>query len=1167
MGEVVVSTEQQPAGTFQGVPVASIVEHLRTNETNVAKIIIAIEKMGAQGVPYSQLGVLFEDFCFTYKERHDATLEQHAHLLSLYGSDRSISDSVFARNAARCTQSIMARRGNQVDRQGVYVRYPFDTLTEAAIARGTSEKLDPFWGELLLLDLIGIGQKLVKLGEEGQDAFIRMAPKIFLDRLKKEKDRYFPERDAYYSGVTALFGAVPYRDELKAPWEVLANHSLPAAAAYSQVPNSLLAASVNKRLSDLHGEQKKSDSSWESKYGHDYSLQTAFSWETLRASLLILSKQEKGTKPPPHWGAVFGTNSGNEYAMLTEHIAVAGVPEKPAQYIADLISTFPEHPSLVREQILGTLRTMGGLRHSEEVEKAARRDALYETCLTWLKGQKWEKGDERIWKRLIDQTPPSQKIDQATEKALFDIDGVSAQYIYDVLTPTLGEFSSWDRLKVFLQYVAKFGSPELSEEWNKGGFDGMFIHGAYKVRGELYTGIAAMEEIGQPSQYLKALAGDDRISAVTLYGQARAVCQIKNKDTILDSDHKNVALEIRAMMEKHGVTGNLGQLARSYIGFEAKKGLKEAADAFRFCVGLKGVNDPLISDLIQSFYLIRSGQEDKSSVLIHAAADVLSKRPWTRDLIPAWHLVQTGSYYDDRNKRSLKSNPLDYDAGRYEQTALAAVYHSDRKEHGEVLAALQKEGALPELLSGLAIEGGAERLSPKILDTIISNSIANAESLKQNEYPNASISWSSGRTPSFNFHVGQHSAKATMAVIGGGPAGILTARFREELGFEHTTIYSKDGKLGGIWLYKNVVRGGHNTFASANAFGTVLLGQGERPGEDLQNFLSGLVDGLHTTGVRAATVDDIEYDRRTGKYIIHSHGSDGGSLSYDSVCIATGLDMPRSLDDGPIKTDAHKNSVKMIRWLGPISEKDYKLFHNTSPLLIGLGNSTLEMIIEFRKMSAAGIRVKPVILTHYSNKALQNPSYFSGKEDNLIRPLYRTRGDLTRLSGDISEDSSLFYDAYKDGWIKGDIKSWNVTEEKGSSYSVTVTRTDGSSFTIETVPRIWALIGYQNDPDVMKRFGCKVIGPHGEIEFDRFTGRVGTTFEGSPGRMYGAGFAVASRDDPNHEVIPGMLRTIPATVTLGEVIASRAALPRSFWKEDRLRKIPDINSVIANLFS
>ncbi len=417
------------------------------------------------------------------------------------------------------------------------------------------------------------------------------------------------------------------------------------------------------------------------------------------------------------------------------------------------------------------------------------------------------------------------------------------------------------------------------------------------------------------------------------------------------------------------------------------------------------------------------------------------------------------------------------------------------------------------------------------------------------------ITWPSKPIPREEPRIPRYMRSQSMVIFGDGPAAILFGRLRHELGYndDATKVLSKHGKLGGIWQQERVLEEGHNTFRDTLAFGEILPASRNRSGAEMTQFLQNVAGDIVPHMIVHGEGTKIDYDFLSKKYIVRYRAKMSGILEADSVCISTGNRIGKTLDHGPMDTNADeipRIDVRMKRWQEPIPEEQWQEFHGTQPLIVGLGNSAMAVVGDFMEMERNGIDVKPIILTHHSVQALEHPrEVIRRKSSNTIEgPLARHPSDLSGLALDIAEVERRYEHAMENRWIIPSVKKWNVDLEafqRDRTLKVTISAAGRKNLEIEP-PIIYALIGYQNDPKLMRELGCIVDEKSGFVDYDPLTHRVKSNLPGNHDRLYIAG-AAAATDNRNEEVIPGMMRSIQA-IALAEIIAGYRTYQQRFGR-------------------
>ncbi len=460
----------------------------------------------------------------------------------------------------------------------------------------------------------------------------------------------------------------------------------------------------------------------------------------------------------------------------------------------------------------------------------------------------------------------------------------------------------------------------------------------------------------------------------------------------------------------------------------------------------------------------------------------------------------------------------------------------------------------------------------KLLQLFRENSVRSPESPW-----GGALTWPKTHVPDTLPKVDEHTAEVSMGIFGDGPAALAHANLRGKMGFTHTTILGRTKRQDpkrGIWNQDRVVHRGHNTFATVRAFGARLPADGQRSGQEMEKFLDTVALGLHRSGFREGLVTDVRFDRASEQYVVTIQ-RDGRSeeLAFDSICISTGNALPRSLDapGSPMTTNAHEVRAPMKRWQEPLSDKHKEQFSGRRPIVVGLGNSAMEMIEEFLQMEKDGIPVHPRILTHLSRSAIDNPnSVVTNPSGALEGPLFRHPSDLSKLAGDIPKISDRFFDAKVRGWLMPGVRRWEVhfknPDRREGMYLLVEREEYGEKLTtrIDDVPMIYALIGYQNDTERLRSWGCKVHDD-GTLDFDPVTHRVRTTMNDNGG-VYVLGAAASTKHNRNAEVIPGMLRDLGELVFTEIIRANRGQSKKPLTPES-IPLDPELPPAVQSAFA
>lgn len=565
---------------------------------------------------------------------------------------------------------------------------------------------------------------------------------------------------------------------------------------------------------------------------------------------------------------------------------------------------------------------------------------------------------------------------------------------------------------------------------------------------------------------------------------------------------------------------------------------------------------PQVPDRVIARYVTRYAAQSETRH-IRAIVSVLASRPWSPELASAWNVIDQEAHAANERKKAALLHATVSDASkiviheplRLEALAAQIAGHCTTEVGRLRIQRLLDRGQLATHVNQLLLTQESSGLNPEIINNVARLLLAKAaaDPSKAMSFVGPSAIWPRPTLPAPGTRVDPKTADSSMIIIGDGPAAITMGVLRHSLGYgrDRTTIISPSGKLGGIWTFPNVVSEGHNTFNSIEVLGHQLRAVEPRSGADLQTFLERLQREMPLeTYVQRGSGRSVKFDPVSEKYQVNFE-FEGNLVTQeaDSVLLCTGNRFPRQLNDGPMQTNANViTHLGIARWQEQIKPEDYPSFHNTRPIIVGFGNSAIAMIGEFMKMREVGIDVNPVILTHYSQLALDNPTQFvQNKGAEIEGPLFRGRFNLTKIAGDIPRIRERYDYALRNGWVVAGVRSWNVGyngEQKRDNLNVQVITSDGKVKVVDKVPKIWALIGYKTTADGLEKFGVK-LDPTTELPLmNPLTGQAQTSFKGDPGRLYIAGNAASRPGDRNQEVIPGMLSSI-TRIAFSEIVNSQ----------------------------
>ncbi|MFA7193482.1 MAG: hypothetical protein WC087_01010 [Candidatus Paceibacterota bacterium] len=366
-------------------------------------------------------------------------------------------------------------------------------------------------------------------------------------------------------------------------------------------------------------------------------------------------------------------------------------------------------------------------------------------------------------------------------------------------------------------------------------------------------------------------------------------------------------------------------------------------------------------------------------------------------------------------------------------------------------------------------------------------------------------------------------SRVPIAVVGYGAAGILITYALRQLGFNNITIYEKSKPLG-IWSQNNVFGLSRNNPRQLQFFDRIL-----RPapgdGEEVRRFL----DNLAYRSKKETVVKIVP-----GKLKHVLHFANGKKETFPIVINTIGLGKPKPLSDPSRMTTEATTAQAGSRWQKVIDRDEVE---GKRIILVGLGNSTAEMLFQIHNLIDRGAAVDYRVLTHYPEECVYNPNT-TVVVDGVARRLFRdvSLPNLVDFQGDLARSRSDYYRALHNGKILYGVNRWEVAGKE-----VYVFRKEHSE--VEKIPfgKIMTLIGYGNSPEVMKSMGC-TYDPVDKCPLFDYDGEFIVKHSPDPKKRilsgyYGFGSVLETPHNPNAIVIPGMLHRI-GDVLFGVVMRS-----------------------------
>ncbi len=381
------------------------------------------------------------------------------------------------------------------------------------------------------------------------------------------------------------------------------------------------------------------------------------------------------------------------------------------------------------------------------------------------------------------------------------------------------------------------------------------------------------------------------------------------------------------------------------------------------------------------------------------------------------------------------------------------------------------------------------------------------------------------------FKVPAQIADTPIIIIGGGAAGIISGRSLHEMGFTNVKIFEK-GKPNGIWNADNAdITDGSRNNPSKIVFHHRHRTSSSIPpvpgsGREITSFLDDMTKGpllSQELNIRTAEVTHIQPGDL--HHIVHYQTPEGEARAASAPIVinATGVGEPLPANlPGTMETSTKDAGV---RWQEKITPQMAEEYRNKSMVLIGLGNSTAEMLMQIQAYNAQGYNIGYKILTHYPQEAVVDPTSTYNLEGRHFK-VFRDSRNLGRYDGDLQEPRDAYVQAVQGGKVMADVTRWDRIGD-----NVMVEMRDGSS---QIIPcdRLYTLIGYGQPVEVLEKMGMTVTDADKRtvaVDYDGEVQRV----PGVAGRdrvfpgYFASGSVLKSSTMPNASVIPGIFFRTP----------------------------------------
>lgn len=396
------------------------------------------------------------------------------------------------------------------------------------------------------------------------------------------------------------------------------------------------------------------------------------------------------------------------------------------------------------------------------------------------------------------------------------------------------------------------------------------------------------------------------------------------------------------------------------------------------------------------------------------------------------------------------------------------------------------------------------------------------------------------------------ASEVRVALVGTGPASIIMGRLLNDIGIRQVRYVSPDSEPGGIWAtggpWGQRKKIGYNNPEPITIQGEMLRLTADRDTMEMQSFLRRVAEREMARKTVLGRLTGVEINGED--HIVHFTDPDmcdGRLHPADYVILGTGS-KPLPLNGGHIEFDV-PNEDEIVRYPNLMSDEKALLMDSKEQRMIcvGWGNSTMAKLREVEDINRRlGTNIQVVVISHFDPNALNYPFDSTRQSDGQLRSVARNpvMGEYTKLELDLIASRERYFrnlpvhtDASGNvvaGTI-GDVTKCTLVEENGvTNARITVKNREPfngkirgtEEVVIPNVGEVDALIGYGNDPQLMRDSGFTLTDPYrGFVAARPFDGRAIT--DDNRANVFALGAALANRDNPSARVIPGIGCTAP----------------------------------------
>jgi hypothetical protein len=376
-----------------------------------------------------------------------------------------------------------------------------------------------------------------------------------------------------------------------------------------------------------------------------------------------------------------------------------------------------------------------------------------------------------------------------------------------------------------------------------------------------------------------------------------------------------------------------------------------------------------------------------------------------------------------------------------------------------------------------------------------------------------------------------------IVIVGAGAAGVLAARMCVDAGFQRVRVLDTTGMYGGIWQLHSVRNGSRN---NPVAFGYERFRVEAAPGrgEEITQFLEDLVTpppSLATSFPRLPVVERARVERVEPGDLLHrvfcTIDDREEIITTPLLVCATGQGRPLSASRPGVMTTNAGPDQQGHRFQRHLTPEHARALVGKTVVLVGLGNSTAEMLIQLQRYRDAGLDIRYKVLTHYPAQAIWHPDSPIHQESWEYRVFRDVSGQqFTRLAGDLADVRTAFERARQSGnrdaeEILPDVMHWDW---QGEDQLVVMQRRGEQHIPCD---ELYTLIGTGHSRETLEAMGMVVEEAFGGVAHD-YDGEIQCApLTRERPRLYpgyfGLGSVLKSTQNPDAQVIPDMLTRLP----------------------------------------